>query len=155
MRRHAGKQPNTTGRQNWAMIAGWPPTTCRRVNGVAGRQTPAFRDDLNAFAAGMNAYAMAHPQELDDAARRVFPVDARDVIAHAMRVFQFVYAAPMNVADKLPPDAPPMPSPPHESAGSNGWAIAPSRAESGRAMLLMNPHLPWVSGGRRLTMRFS
>jgi acyl-homoserine-lactone acylase len=36
--------------------------------------------------------------------------------------------------------------PPHEAAGSNGWAIAPSRSASGHAMLLMNPHLPWPPG---------
>ena len=41
------------------------------VNDVPGRarewlaaQTPAFREDLEAFADGMNAYAKAHPQAL-------------------------------------------------------------------------------------------
>ena len=29
------------------------------------------------------------------------------------------------------------------SPGSNAWAIAPSRAESKHAMLLINPHLMW------------
>ncbi len=118
------------------------------VNDVAARsrawlaqQSPAFRADLQAFAAGINAYAAAHPQALSAQARRVLPVSATDVIAHAQRLFQFVYAAPEKIIDRLPPDAPAVA---REPAGSNGWAIAPSRSQSGRPMLLMNPHLPWA-----------
>lgn len=32
---------------------------------------------------------------------------------------------------------------PEPVAGSNGWAVAPSRSSSGNALLLANPHLPW------------
>ena len=99
------------------------------------QQTPDFRTDLQAFAAGINAYAIAHADSLSPQARRVFPVSAADVLAHAQRLFQFVYAAPAALASHLPPDI-----------GSNGWAIAPSRSASGHAMLLMNPHLPWAPG---------
>jgi acyl-homoserine-lactone acylase len=120
------------------------------INGVPARaqlwrnqQTPAFRAKLEAFAAGISAYAAAHPEALSVEARRVFPVTATDVIAHQQRLFQFVYAAPADIADRLPADASPSAA---ESAGSNGWAIAPSRSQSGRAMLLMNPHLPWPPG---------
>jgi acyl-homoserine-lactone acylase len=120
------------------------------INDVAARsqswlrqQSPEFRANLAAFAAGINAYAAAHPQELSAQARRVLPVSAADVIGHAQRLFQFIYAAPAGVADHLPSDAPALPA---EAAGSNGWAIAPSRSASGRAMLLMNPHLAWTPG---------
>lgn len=99
------------------------------------RQEPGFRRDLEAFAAGISAYARAHPEALSEQARRVFPVSAVDVLAHQQRLFQFVYAAPADILKHLPPDA-----------GSNGWAIAPSRSASGHAMLLMNPHLPWAPG---------
>jgi acyl-homoserine-lactone acylase len=120
------------------------------INGVPARarlwlkqQTPAFRANLEAFAAGISAYAAAHPDALSAEARRVFPITASDVIAHQQRLFQFVYAAPADIANRLPADAAPSSA---EPAGSNGWAIAPSRSQSGRAMLLMNPHLPWAPG---------
>src|SRR3984957_16927933 len=107
------------------------------------QQSPEFRADLQAFAAGINDYARAHPDALSEQAWRVFPVSATDVIAYEQRLFQFTYAAPASVADRLPPDAVAAPG---ETAGSNGWAIAPSRSASDRAMLLMNPHLPWTPG---------
>jgi acyl-homoserine-lactone acylase len=107
------------------------------------QQSPEFRANLEAFASGINDYARAHPDSLSQQARRVFPVSATDVIAHEQRLFQFTYAAPVSLADQLPPDAVAAPG---ESAGSNGWAIAPSRSASDRAMLLMNPHLSWVPG---------
>jgi acyl-homoserine-lactone acylase len=105
-------------------------------------QEPVFREQLEAFAAGMNAYQRAHPEAFDEGARRVFPVSALDVLAHAQRLFEFVYAAPAEIVHRLPVDAPPL----REPAGSNGWAIAPSRSASGHAMLLMNPHLRWEPG---------
>ena len=110
------------------------------------QQDPAFRANLEAFAAGINAYERAHPDALSSEARRVFPVSAVDVLAHAQRLFQFVYAAPASIARRLPPDAADVPDAPAEPPGSNGWAIAPSRSASGHAMLLMNPHLPWEPG---------
>ena len=109
-------------------------------------QEPSFRRKLEAFAAGMNAYARTHPEALSADARRVFPMSAADVLAHQERMFQFVYAAPANIVNRIPPDAaPPLREPP----GSNGWAIAPSRSASGHAMLLMNPHLYWAPGWAR------
>ena len=123
-------------------------------------QEPGFRQYLEAFAAGMNDYERAHPDAFDEGSRRVFPMSAVDVIAHAHRLFEFVYAAPADIVKRLPPDAASdvassdAPRPPAPSAmpagsddyGSNGWAIAPSRSASGHSMLLMNPHLPWAPG---------
>ena len=124
------------------------------LNGVARRtqvwlkaQPPRFLTDLKAFAAGINAYAVAHPAALSPEAKQVLPVSAADVVAYAQRLFQFRYLAPPEIVDHLPAPAGESNEPEsHEPAGSNGWAIAPSRSASGHAMLLMNPHLPWATG---------
>ena len=106
-------------------------------------QSPDFRGKLEAFASGINRYQELHPDEFSIEARRVFPVSAEDVVAHEQRVFQFIYAAPASIVDKIPSD---QKNDSHEAPGSNGWAIAPSRSASGHTMILMNPHLPWPTG---------
>jgi len=123
------------------------------INDVPGRakvwleaQSPNFRADLEAFAAGMNAYAGAHPEALSLEARRVLPISAVDVVGYAHRLFQYVYIAPQAVAGRLPADAIGPPGAARPDNGSNGWAIAPSRAADGHTMMLMNPHLPWATG---------
>jgi acyl-homoserine-lactone acylase len=110
-----------------------------RAQGWLAAQTPAFRADLEAFAAGMNAYAARHPEALAPTARRVLPITGADVVAYAERLFQYVYIAPQSLAEHLPADS-------REPAGSNGWAIAPSRSADGGTLMLMNPHLPWGPG---------
>jgi acyl-homoserine-lactone acylase len=109
-------------------------------------QTPAFRDNLEAFADGMNAYARAHPEALSEEARRVFPISGADVVGYAHRLFQYVYLAPEAVARRLPPDAVGAPGAARPDNGSNGWAIAPPRSADGHTLMLMNPHLPWATG---------
>ncbi|MEL6826691.1 MAG: acylase [Pseudomonadota bacterium] len=101
-------------------------------------QDPDFRRLLDAFADGINAYAAAHPDKIDDRVEVVLPVTGVDVIAHAHRLMNFIYVA--SPSRTIGASAPPVP------AGSNTWAIAPSKSESGHTLLLANPHLPWASG---------
>ncbi|WCT74416.1 penicillin acylase family protein [Sphingomonas naphthae] len=100
------------------------------------QQTPQMRKDLDAFAAGINAYAAAHRDTLDPSVLQVLPITGLDVMAHAHRLMNYVYIASDRkvLAD---PAA-------NEAGGSNAWAVAPSRSASGKAMLLANPHLPWA-----------
>ncbi|HEU5432312.1 MAG TPA: penicillin acylase family protein, partial [Thermomicrobiales bacterium] len=100
-------------------------------------QSPDFQRWLDAFAAGMNAYAAAHGDRLADDVKIVLPVSARDVLAHGQR---FIFAFLASGGDRAGLVAPDLLGYP---AGSNGWAIAPSRTEDGHALLLANPHLPW------------
>ena len=96
------------------------------------KEPASFRANLDAFAAGMNAYAKAHPEALDPSVRQVFPITGVDVMAHGHRLMNYVYVAPqartMGNAD----------------AGSNAWAVMPAKSASGNTMLLANPHLPWA-----------
>ncbi|HEY9872001.1 MAG TPA: penicillin acylase family protein, partial [Candidatus Obscuribacterales bacterium] len=98
-------------------------------------QNKDFRSNIDAFAEGINAYAKEHPELIDDAVEAVLPVSGVDILAHYQRVLNFTFVVdPDTVAGITNAD---------KSKGSNGWAIAPSRSASGKAMLLANPHLPW------------
>ena len=115
------------------------------MNGVPERadqwyeaQTPEFKAKLDAFAAGMNAFAKEHPDEVDAEVAKVLPISGVDVVAHAHRLMNFVYVASPNrtLGEGDPPDL--------ADQGSNTWAVAPSKTADGHTLLLQNPHLPWT-----------
>ncbi|MNQ13984.1 Glutaryl-7-aminocephalosporanic-acid acylase precursor [compost metagenome] len=116
------------------------------TNGVPARaqswyeqQTPEFRANLDAFAAGINAYATVHPEAIAEDVRQVLPVSGADIVAHAHRLMNFVYVASpgKTLGEGDPPDL--------SEQGSNSWAVAPSKTADGHALLLQNPHLPWAT----------
>src|SRR5688500_10015765 len=60
--------------------------------GIPGRstewlqaQSPAMKEHLAAFVAGINAFASAHPGMVGDSVRAVLPVTETDVLAHLQR----------------------------------------------------------------------
>ncbi|AFY82821.1 acylase [Oscillatoria acuminata] len=116
----------------WIHTMGVP----RRAQDWYRAQTPEFRTYLDAFAAGINAYAEQQGDRLDEAVKVVLPVSGVDILAHLQQVLNFTFVVnPEKIKELLPT--------PEETPGSNAWAIAPARSQSGHTLLLINPHLPW------------
>ncbi len=133
-----------------------------RTMGVPGRgaewlaeESEQMRRNLEAFADGINAYAEANPELIDDEVEVVLPVTGADVLAHGNRVVHFTFVTGPGVVRQARnalrtgvaqgPMALEAPSGgrPADEVGSNTWAIGPERSASGNAMLVANPHLPW------------
>jgi acyl-homoserine-lactone acylase len=113
------------------------------TNGVPERaelwlhaQSPHMRAYLDSFVAGMNAFAERNPDLVGDVWKAALPVQPTDVLAHQQRVLHFTFMAHPGMISGVRRQW-------LAAGGSNAWAIAPSRAAGGSAMLLANPHLPW------------
>lgn len=119
------------------------------------KQTPEFRSYLDAFAAGINAYAAAHPEALTPEVKQVLPITALDLIEHAQHFYNFEFTAnrglttPVRgpraeIAAVQEPELNGFGNTPEDLAdGSNAWAIGPAHSADGKAMMLLNPHLAW------------
>jgi penicillin amidase len=92
----------------------------------------------SAFALGLNYYLATHPQVTVRMIKHFEPWYLIAYGRHVMLELCFRYTRLSN--NFLPRSNDLIWS----AAGSNGWAIAPSRTKSGHAMLFVNPHLPWL-----------
>ena len=101
-----------------------------------GEQTPQFRKDLDAFAQGMTDSARKNAANIDPDVLKVLPLTGVDVIAHAHRLFNYIYVTSLQQVQTIKDE--------HDVGGSNAWAVAPAKSRSGNTMLLANPHLPWA-----------
>lgn len=116
-----------------------------RTNGIpqlaqrwAAQQSPQFAPLLAAFVDGLNAWGRDHSATLSPAAKKAFPFQTADVLAHGLRVIHYDWlVSPEKIAARQRQS----PIPPR---GSNEWAVAPSRSASGNALLMSNSHLPWA-----------
>jgi acyl-homoserine-lactone acylase len=120
--------------------------------GEAGRAlsrvSPLYRRLLRAYAAGVNRYLDQHAAELPSWATHISPADvlansrAGAVNALAGDALQQRLKSKYASAD----GAEPLPAEtPDQEPGSNAFALAGSRTQSGKPILLGNPHLSWSS----------
>lgn len=105
---------------------------------------------VEAYAAGLNAYAEAHPEEVR--LPNLFPVNGRDVVTGFVQRAPLFYGldrvlTPL-VEGRLPPrDGEPEPGSGAEAPpakGSNAFAVAPARSGDGVTRLIANSHQPWT-----------
>lgn len=130
------------------------------VAGLGGadlkQATPDARAQVIGYAAGYNAYlaevGAAGVSGWCRGAEWVRPLTAEDVAARARLVTLTLTAFAPLIATAAPPaagtPAPGVAMPDVNPGLSNGWAIGKERSETGRGMLLANPHYPWVGSNR-------
>ena len=133
----------------WVRTVGIPG----RAAGWYGEQSPGSKAALDAFARGINDYAVRHPDAIADDVEVVLPISAADVLAHLQRVIHFTFvvdprtvaaaARQLGAGERVAEQVARAPASGAEAMGSNAWAVAPSRSASGHALLVANPHLPW------------
>lgn len=112
-----------------------------------GRLPPNVRALVDAFAAGVNYYLARHPSVHPRLLKHIEPWYPLAFIRYNYYQNGFFFASGVRRSDVTValrfPTA-------DETAnyGSNGWVVGPSRSASGRALLFINPHLPFFGPGQ-------
>ncbi|MCU0512068.1 MAG: penicillin acylase family protein [Anaerolineae bacterium] len=115
---------------------------------------PEFRQLLDAFAAGVTRYVELNPVSIDDTWAGVLPITGADILRHGSRSLRYNFVAGQGIAAARRWQNDQDDTPPPPPSGSNAWAIGPTRAAGGHAMLLANPHQPWADMGLWVEMHF-
>jgi acyl-homoserine-lactone acylase len=127
--------PDQLESDRWVRAMGVPA----RARLWYAQQKPEFREHLDAFAEGINAYAREHADQIAAEVKPVLPVEPADVMAHFQRIIHFEFIASRGFVVAAARRQP--------AGASNAWAVAPKRTTGGHALLLANPHLGWSGWG--------
>ena len=96
---------------------------------------PAFiKEYLGAFVKGMNDFARKHPESIHGENYLVLPLKETDPLVH-LQLYYHVMVGAFALNQQVES---------WSNAGSNAWALAPSRSISGNPLLLIQPHPPWI-----------
>ncbi len=99
--------------------------------------TPAFKKYLEGYAAGINAYAKAHPKEVFY--KKVFPVTAQQVLmgyTFTNSLISFVHSPVQQIIKGTYDDS-------KTPFGSNAFAFTSSKTADSATYLACNPHQPF------------
>jgi acyl-homoserine-lactone acylase len=107
------------------------------VNAKYGSLPEDVRHVLEAYADGVNYYAVLHPSNVKSG---LLPLTGKDIAAGFVFKTPFFYGLD-SALRKLTADTLGKPMP---EIGSNGVAVAPSRSSDGATRLLVNSHQPYV-----------
>ncbi|MBX2874636.1 MAG: penicillin acylase family protein [Saprospiraceae bacterium] len=100
--------------------------------------SPAFKEILEAYAAGVNSYAATHKKEVLH--RKLFPITPKDILKTYV-VGMALLSGVDNALDKLL-SGKVAALPPNESRGSNAFAVSSKRTADGQTYLGINSHQP-------------
>ena len=123
--------PDYLDSDRWVLTQGIPARSQRWLE----QQDAEFSSYMEGFAQGMNQYADKHGDRLDESLKAVLPIEPIDILNHTQRTIHFTFVTGPQAVQSAERQ--------WQAAGSNAWAVAPSRSESGHSLLLANPHLPW------------
>ncbi|RMG25960.1 MAG: penicillin acylase family protein [Bacteroidetes bacterium] len=143
-------RPLIAARGELAKVDGYEAIDSDFINQLAYRRTLATymrldedtRSMLSGFAKGVNAYLRRYPERLPRYQGWVF--SGADVAATSN--FVATSYSGRSFVDRLKRQKEIRDSLALTEAGSNAWALTPSRSKSGHAMLVRNPHLSWNAG---------
>jgi acyl-homoserine-lactone acylase len=107
-----------------------------------GKLYKPTRDMLEGFAAGVNDYIKKHQDKYPQYKDWIFTgVDVAATVTSVATSYQGSNFKKMLLQQKAVRDSIKL-----TEAGSNAWALAPSRTKDGHAILVRNPHLSWSAG---------
>ncbi|TVR76293.1 MAG: acylase [Chitinophagaceae bacterium] len=95
-----------------------------------------FKDYLKAYAAGLNAYAAANPNQVVH--RKLFPIGPQDALVSSMFTLTIVTGVHNYIQDVIEENLVDLP----QNIGSNTYAVNSNMSEDGSTYLAVNPHTP-------------